>query len=51
MSAVVRVAGLTKTFGVGAGAVHAVADAGFALEENRIHGLLGRNGAGKTTLM
>jgi ABC-2 type transport system ATP-binding protein len=31
--------------------VHAVADASFALEENRIHGLLGRNGAGKTTLM
>lgn len=48
---VVRVEGLSKTYGHGANAVHAVADASFALEENRIHGLLGRNGAGKTTLM
>jgi ABC-2 type transport system ATP-binding protein len=51
MSAVVRVDRLSKTFGGGANAVHAVADASFTLEENRIHGLLGRNGAGKTTLM
>lgn len=48
---VVRVEGLSKSYGHGANAVHAVADASFALEENRIHGLLGRNGAGKTTLM
>jgi len=51
MSAVIRVEGLSKSYGRGANAVHAVADASFALEENRIHGLLGRNGAGKTTLM
>jgi len=51
MSAVIRVEGLSKSYGRGANAVHAVADARFALEENRIHGLLGRNGAGKTTLM
>ena len=51
MSAVVRVEGLSKTYGVGNNAVHAVVDATFALEEHRIYGLLGRNGAGKTTLM
>jgi ABC-2 type transport system ATP-binding protein len=51
MSPVIRVEGLSKSYGRGANAVHAVADASFALEENRIHGLLGRNGAGKTTLM
>ncbi len=31
--------------------VTAVDEASFALDEGRIHGLLGRNGAGKTTLM
>ncbi|QNO38490.1 ABC transporter ATP-binding protein [Protaetiibacter sp. SSC-01] len=51
MSTVIRVEGLGKTYGHGANTVRAVADASFALEENRIHGLLGRNGAGKTTLM
>jgi ABC-2 type transport system ATP-binding protein len=48
---VVRVEGLSKRYGRGAGAVEAVSEASFTLEENRIHGLLGRNGAGKTTLM
>ena len=33
------------------GGVCALTDVSFALEPNRIHGLLGRNGAGKTTLM
>jgi ABC-2 type transport system ATP-binding protein len=51
MSVVARVEGLSKSYGHGANTVHAVAVACFALEENRIHGLLGRNGAGKTTLM
>jgi ABC-2 type transport system ATP-binding protein len=51
MSVVARVEGLSKSYGHGTNTVHAVADASFALEENRIHGLLGRNGAGKTTLM
>jgi len=47
MSAAVSVKGLTKRFG-GFTAVDRVS---FALQENRIYGLLGRNGAGKTTLM
>ena len=47
MTAVVEAHGLTKHFGK----VHAVEDATFSIEENRIYGLLGRNGAGKTTLM
>ncbi|WP_230671756.1 ABC transporter ATP-binding protein [Rathayibacter sp. Leaf248] len=47
MSAVIEVAGLSKHYG----SMHAVHDVSFALDENRIHGLLGRNGAGKTTLM
>jgi len=51
MSTVIKVDGLSKTYGIGQNAVHAVADASFGLEENRIYGLLGRNGAGKTTLM
>lgn len=51
MSVVARVEGLSKSYGHGANTVRAVADASFTLEENRIHGLLGRNGAGKTTLM
>jgi ABC-2 type transport system ATP-binding protein len=47
MTAIVEAHGLTKHFGK----VHAVEDATFTIEENRIYGLLGRNGAGKTTLM
>ncbi|QHC67366.1 ATP-binding cassette domain-containing protein [Rathayibacter sp. VKM Ac-2759] len=47
MSAVIEVSGLSKRYG----SMHAVSDVSFTLDENRIHGLLGRNGAGKTTLM
>ena len=47
MSAVAEVTGLTKRFG----AVTAVDDVSFALEEGKVYGLLGRNGAGKTTIM
>ena len=44
---VVRARGLTKRYG----SFTAVDSVDFALEENRIYGLLGRNGAGKTTVM
>jgi ABC-2 type transport system ATP-binding protein len=46
-SPAVQVNGLTKRFG----RFTAVDDVSFSLEQNRIHGLLGRNGAGKTTIM
>jgi len=47
MSAVVKVAGLTKRYGD----LTALGEVGFAIEEDSIVGLLGRNGAGKTTLL
>ncbi|GHO80771.1 ABC transporter ATP-binding protein [Ktedonobacter sp. SOSP1-85] len=47
MSKVVEAQRLTKTYGK----VTAVDQVSFAIEENKIYGLLGRNGAGKTTIM
>jgi len=47
MTAVIEVSHLSKHFK----GVRAVDDVSFTVEENAIHGLLGRNGAGKTTLM
>ena len=47
MSTVIEAKSLTKTFG----AFTAVDSVEFAIEENKIYGLLGRNGAGKTTIM
>ena len=47
MNAVVEVSNLTKKFG----SFTAVDNVSFRIEENAIHGLLGRNGAGKTTIM
>jgi len=44
---VARVTGLTKRYGD----FTALDGVDFALQENRIYGLLGRNGAGKTTIM
>ncbi|MEJ8281209.1 ABC transporter ATP-binding protein [Pseudonocardia spirodelae] len=44
---VIAMHGVTKRYGD----VTALDGVTFALEENRIHGLLGRNGAGKTTAM
>ncbi|KAA1028774.1 ABC transporter ATP-binding protein [Pseudonocardia sp. EV170527-09] len=45
---VIAMHGVTKRYGSD---VTALDDVTFALEENHIHGLLGRNGAGKTTAM
>lgn len=47
MTAVIEVDNLTKRYGD----TLALDDVSLRLEENTIHGLLGRNGAGKTTLM
>jgi len=47
VNAVVEVSNLTKKFG----SFTAVDNVSFSIEENAIHGLLGRNGAGKTTIM
>ncbi len=46
MTAVIEVTGLTRKYGK----LAAVDDVTFSLEENMIHGLLGRNGAGKLSL-
>lgn len=47
MSNVVEVRNLTRSYG----RVMAVNQVSFAIEANKIYGLLGRNGAGKTTIM
>ncbi|MGB0681167.1 MAG: ABC transporter ATP-binding protein [Magnetovibrionaceae bacterium] len=44
-----EVKGLTKTFGKGSSAVHAVKDISFAVPTGQTIALLGGNGAGKTT--
>lgn len=47
MTAVIETRGLTRRYG----STTAVDAVDLSIEENGIHGLLGRNGAGKTTLM
>ena len=47
MTSVVEAHGLTKRFGN----FTAVDNVNFAIEKDKIYGLLGRNGAGKTTMM
>ncbi len=47
----IRVEGLTKTYGTGPSAVTAVDDVSLEVEPGKIYGILGRSGAGKTTLM
>lgn len=47
----IDVSGLSKTFGRGASAVHAVDEVSFRVVPGEIYGLLGPNGAGKTTTL
>jgi len=47
MNRIVEVNRLNKTYGSDT----VIKDVSFAIEENKIYGLLGRNGAGKTTIM
>jgi general nucleoside transport system ATP-binding protein len=42
---------ISKTFGVGASAVHANVDITLSIQAGTIQGILGENGAGKSTLM
>jgi NitT/TauT family transport system ATP-binding protein len=48
---VLEVVGLSKSYGTGAGATHAVAHLEFAVEELEFVGIVGPSGAGKTTLL
>jgi ABC-2 type transport system ATP-binding protein len=47
MTKILEIRDLTKNYG----SVRALDHVGFALEDKKIYGLLGRNGAGKTTLL
>ncbi|PWR06837.1 ABC transporter [Micromonospora acroterricola] len=48
---VVRVSGVSRTFGRGEHAVHAVRDVSFAADRGELVAIRGRSGAGKTTLL
>jgi putative ABC transport system ATP-binding protein len=51
VTAVVRARGLTRVFGAGPGAVHALREVSFDVEGGRLVALVGRSGSGKTTLL
>ncbi|MEV4655796.1 ABC transporter ATP-binding protein [Micromonospora sp. NPDC049301] len=48
---VVRVSGVSRTFGRGEHAVHAVRDVSFSADRGELVAIQGRSGAGKTTLL
>ncbi len=47
----IRIEGLTKTFGNGAGEVHALSNVNLTIEQGDIFGVIGLSGAGKSTLV
>ncbi|MFL6114105.1 MAG: ABC transporter ATP-binding protein [Catenulispora sp.] len=47
----IEVDGLRRTFGSGAGEVHAVDDVSFTVPEGQLCAVVGRSGSGKTTLL
>ena len=47
----IEVEGLTRTFGSGGTAVHAVDDVSFTVPEGQLCAVVGRSGSGKTTLL
>ncbi len=48
---VIRAAGVSRIFGQGSGAVHALKSADLSVEKGRLVALRGRSGSGKTTLI
>ena len=48
---IIQIRNLTKTFGQGADAVHALEDINLDIQQGEIFGILGLSGAGKSTLV
>ncbi len=48
---IIRLRGLSKTFGTGDGAVHALNNINLDIEKGDIYGIIGLSGAGKSTLV
>ena len=48
---IIQIRNLTKTFGDGEGAVHALENINLDIEQGEIFGIIGLSGAGKSTLV